>query len=307
MRSPRATRRRARPAVTQPPIAPFVVVTGLSGAGKSHAVRALEDLGYFCVDNLPVALISPFADLMLGRQVQARRAAVVVDVREGRELSRFPMLYRRLRRRFEGRIRLVFLEAADSAIQRRFSETRRPHPLAAGRSVAEGVREERRLLEPMRRLADQVIDTSALTVHELRRKILESTAGRSHASPLAVTFVSFGFRGGIPPEADLLFDVRFLPNPHFVTALRPKTGRHKGVAAYVLHSAAAERFLRLTTSLLRFLLPQYVAEGKAYLTIGIGCTGGRHRSVAIAEELARRLEDIDGVQLRVRHRDVGSV
>jgi len=284
-----------------------VVVTGLSGAGKSHAVRALEDLGYFCVDNLPVALISPFADLMLGRQVQARRAAVVVDVREGRELLRFPMLYRRLKRRFEGRIRLVFLEAADAAIQRRFSETRRPHPLAAGRSVAEGIREERRLLEPMRRLADQVIDTSALTVHELRRKILESTAGRGQASPLAVTFVSFGFRGGIPPEADLLFDVRFLPNPHFVTALRPKTGRHKGVAAYVLQSPAAERFLRLTTSLLRFLLPQYVAEGKAYLTIGIGCTGGRHRSVAIAEELARRLDAVDGVRLMVRHRDVGSV
>lgn len=287
--------------------APFIVVTGLSGAGKSHAVRALEDLGYFCVDNLPVALIAPFADLMLGRQVQARRAAVVVDVREGRQLARFPALYRRLKRRFEGRIRLVFLEATDAAIQRRFSETRRPHPLAAGRSVREGVREERGLLEPMRRLADQVIDTSGLTVHELRRKILETTAGRSQASPLAVTFVSFGFRGGIPPEADLLFDVRFLPNPHFVTALRPKTGRHKGVAAYVLESPAAGRFLRLTTNLLRFLLPQYVAEGKAYLTIGIGCTGGRHRSVAIAEELARRLDDVEGVQLRIRHRDVGTV
>jgi UPF0042 nucleotide-binding protein len=286
--------------------APFIVVTGLSGAGKSHAVRALEDLGYFCVDNLPVALIAPFADLMLGQEAGARRAAVVVDVREGRGLARFPATYRRLKRRFEGRIRLVFLEAADAAIQRRFSETRRPHPLAAGRSVAEGIREERRLLEPLRRLADQVLDTSALTVHELRRTILETTAGAEQASPLAVTVVSFGFRGGIPPEADLLFDVRFLPNPHFVTALRPKTGRHKGVAAYVLESRAATRFLRLTTDLLRFLLPQYVAEGKSYLTIGVGCTGGRHRSVTIAEELARRLAGIDGVKVRVRHRDVGA-
>ncbi len=303
--SPRG-RRKAEPA---PPAAgaPFVVVTGLSGAGKSHAVRALEDLGYFCVDNLPVALIPPFADLMLGGQVEARRAAVVVDVREGSGLTRFPSIYRRLKRRFEGRIRLVFLEASDAAIQRRFSETRRPHPLAAGRSVAEGVREERRLLEPMRRLADQVIDTSALNVHELRRKMLETTAGKGQPSPLAVSFVSFGFRGGIPLEADLLFDVRFLPNPHFVTALRPKTGRHKGVAAYVLESPEAARFLTLTTSLLRFLLPQYVAEGKAYLTIGIGCTGGRHRSVAIAEELARRLRDVDGVEIQTRHRDVGAV
>ncbi len=300
-------RRKTGAATRKSSAAPFVVVTGLSGAGKSHAVRALEDLGYFCVDNLPVALIPPFADLMLGRPVEARRAAVVVDVREGAGLTRFPALYRRLKRRFEGRIRLVFLEAADAAIQRRFSETRRPHPLAAGRSVAEGVREERRLLEPMRRLADQVIDTSALTVHELRRKMLETTTGKEQLSPVAVTFVSFGFRGGIPPEADLLFDVRFLPNPHFVTALRPKTGRHRGVATYVLKASAAARFLTLTTSLLRFLLPQYAAEGKAYLTIGIGCTGGRHRSVAIAEELARRLQDVDGVQIRVRHRDVAAV
>jgi UPF0042 nucleotide-binding protein len=298
------TRRRTPPARTDG--AQFIVVTGLSGAGKSHALRALEDLGYFCVDNLPVALIPPFADLMLGGQAGARRAAVVVDVREGRELSRLPATYRRLKRRFEGRIRLVFLEAADAAIQRRFSETRRPHPLAAGRSVAEGIRDERRLLEPMRRLADRVLDTTALTVHELRRTIVGTTGGAERASPLAVTFVSFGFRAGIPPEADLLFDVRFLPNPHFVAALRPKTGRHKGVAAYVLESRAAARFLTLTTNLLRFLLPQYVAEGKAYLTIAVGCTGGRHRSVAIAEELARRLTGIDAVHVRVRHRDVAT-
>jgi UPF0042 nucleotide-binding protein len=173
--------------------------------------------------------------------------------------------------------------------------------------VAEGIREERRRLDPMRRLADQVLDTSALNVHELRRKILETTGGVSQAAPLVVNMVSFGFRAGIPPDADLLFDVRFLPNPHFVASLRPKTGRHKGVRDYVLRTATARRFLRLTTDLLEFLLPQYVAEGKAYLTVGIGCTGGRHRSVAIAEALRRGLKDTPGVQVRVRHRDVGSV
>jgi UPF0042 nucleotide-binding protein len=296
---------RARPRPRQP--AAFIVVTGLSGAGKSHAVRALEDLGYFCVDNLPVALIPPFADLMLGRGGGARRAAVVVDVREGAELARFPALYRRLRRRFSGRIRLLFLEAADAAIQRRFSETRRPHPLAPRRSVAEGIREERRLLEPMRRLADQVVDTSALTVHELRRQFLETMGAAGKAAPLVVNLVTFGYRGGIPPEADLLFDVRFLPNPHFVAALQPKTGRHQGVARFVLRSPAARRFLALTTQLLKFLLPEYIEEGKAYLTIGIGCTGGRHRSVAIAEALARRLRRVPGIQVRVHHRDVGTV
>lgn len=302
------TKKRAAPAhtVVDDRNPPFVVVTGLSGAGKSHAVRALEDLGYFCVDNLPVALVPPFADLMLGGRGVSRRAAAVIDVREARELPRFPAIYRRLKRRFAGRIRLVFLEASDAAIQRRFSETRRPHPLAARRSVAEGIREERRLLEPMRRLADQVFDTSALTVHDLRRKILQATAGRGQPSPLVVNVISFGFRAGIPPDADLLFDVRFLPNPHFVTALRPKTGRHRGVAAYVLKSPEATRFLDLTTKLLSFLLPQYVAEGKTYLTVGVGCTGGRHRSVAIAEALARRLKDVDDVQIRVRHRDVQS-
>jgi len=285
--------------------APFIVVTGRSGAGKSQAIRALEDLGYFCVDNLPVALIPPFADLMLsGRGGASRRAAVVVDVREGRELTRFPAIYRRLKRRFAGRIRLVFLEASDAAIQRRFSETRRPHPLARNRSVAEGIQEERRLLLPMRRLANQVIDTSALNVHELRRQILESTGGAGRKTPLVVNVVSFGYRGGIPAEADLLFDVRFLPNPHFVESLRPRTGRHQVVARYVLRSAEGRRFMKLTTDLLKFLLPQYVAEGKAYLTIGIGCTGGRHRSVAIAEALAGRLKAVRGVQLRVRHRDV---
>jgi UPF0042 nucleotide-binding protein len=284
---------------------PFVVVTGLSGAGKSHAIRALEDLGYFCVDNLPIALMLTFADLTLAGHGDIQRAAVVVDVREGPELARFPVVYRRLKRRARRRVRLMFLEASDAALLRRFSETRRPHPLAAGRSVDEAIREERRLLAPMRRLADQILDTSALNVHELRRRILLSTGASETHAPLAVNLMSFGFRRGVPPDADVVFDVRFLPNPHFVSTLRPWSGRSARVSRYVLRAPGAKRFLRLTTTLLRFLLPQYVAEGKTYLTIAIGCTGGRHRSVAIAEALARRLARTRRVQLRVRHRDIG--
>ena len=282
----------------------FIVVTGLSGAGKSQAIRALEDLGYFCVDNLPIALIPTFADLTLGREGESRRAAVVVDVREGAGLSRFPIVYRRLKRRRELRAQLVFLESDDATLLRRFSETRRPHPLAPDRSAAEGLREERRRLAPIRRLADRIIDTGALSVHELRRRMLKFAGGVDSASPLTVNVTSFGFKRGVPSDADLLFDVRFLPNPHFVPSLRPLDGRQVRVARHVLRSATAAKFLRLTAALLLFLLPQYIAEGKSYLTVAIGCTGGRHRSVAIAEALARRLKRVKGIQLRVRHRDV---
>ena len=282
--------------------APFVVVSGLSGSGKSHALRALEDLGYFCVDNLPIALIPSFASLIL-KQRRHRRGAVVVDIRERDELARFPAEYRRLKRLYGRRVRLVFFEAADSAIVRRFSETRRPHPLEAVPSIAEGVANERRLLQPLRRLADQVVDTSHLTVHELRRRVMESTGGAHRAAPLRVNLISFGFRHGLPAEADTVFDVRFLPNPHFVTSLRPWTGRNARVARYVLKDVAAKRFLSQTTRLLGFLLPQYISEGKTYLTIAVGCTGGRHRSVAIAEALGKRLSRLKGVDVQIRHRD----
>jgi UPF0042 nucleotide-binding protein len=198
---------------------------------------------------------------------------------------------------------LLFLDAADTVLQRRFSETRRPHPLGARKSVAEGLTEERRLLAPIRKLADQVIDTSALTVHELRRRVREVTDVSAVPSPMVVTFMSFGFRRGVPADADLVFDVRFLPNPHFVPALRRWSGRNARVSAYVLRSKPAIRFIKLTIDLLRFLIPQYIAEGKAYLTIAIGCTGGRHRSVALAEAFARRLGSAKGTDVRVRHRD----
>jgi RNase adapter protein RapZ len=282
----------------------FVVVTGLSGAGKSQTIRALEDLGYFCVDNLPVALIPTFADLVLQGRGETRRAAVVVDIREGAGLRQFPQVYRALKRRYGRTVRLVFLEANDESLIRRFSETRRPHPLGTDRSVAEGVREERQRLLAMRRLADRVLDTSALTVHELRRSILETMGGQTVTAPLAVSILSFGFRRGVPADADLVFDVRFLPNPHFIPSLRKWSGRHARVSRYVLRSPAAKKFLSLTETLLRFLLPQYIAEGKSYLTVAIGCTGGRHRSVALAEALGRRLRRTKGIELRVRHRDV---
>lgn len=287
--------------------ATFLIVTGFSGAGKSHAIRALEDLGYFCVDNLPISLLPTFADLMLNAGGTARRAAVVIDVREGQALSRFPALYRKLRRDAGPRIGLLFLDASDNALLRRFSETRRPHPLAAGKSLSEGLKEERRLLVPIRKLADQVLDTTTLTVHELRRRVREVTDTSTPAAPLVVTLMSFGFRRGVPVDADLMFDVRFLPNPHFVTALRRWSGRNTRVSSYVLKSRPAIEFMKLTTDLLRFLIPQYIAEGKAYLTIAIGCTGGRHRSVALAEAFAQKLKSVKGIDLRVRHRDVQDV
>jgi UPF0042 nucleotide-binding protein len=279
----------------------------MSGAGKSQAIRALEDLGYFCVDNLPVVLIPTFADLILQGRGDARRAGVVVDIREGPALARFPSVYRSLKRRYGRRIRLLFLEANDEILVRRFSETRRPHPLGTALSVPEGVQEERQRLVALRRLADRVIDTSLLTVHELRRSILESMSGRSVSAPLAVTILSFGFRRGLPSDADLVFDVRFLPNPHFVPGLRRWSGRHARVSRYVLRAPAARRFLTLTSTLLRFLLPHYITEGKSYLTVAIGCTGGRHRSVALAEALGVRLRRTRGIRLTVRHRDVAEV
>ena len=299
-----STRRRKRRIGPGKRAASFVVVSGLSGAGKSHALRALEDLGYFCVDNLPVALIPAFANLVLKERRHAR-GAVVVDVREGEGLARFPGEFSRLKAAHGRRVRLVFLEANDTVLLRRFSETRRPHPIYTAPSVGEGIANERRLLQPLRRLAEQVVDTSRLTVHELRRRILESTGGSHRAAPLRVNVTSFGFRHGIPTEADMVYDVRFLPNPHFVTALRPWTGRHVRVARYVLGSTVARTFLALTEKQLKFLLPQYVREGKTYLTVAIGCTGGRHRSVAIAEEFGRRLKRVRGVDVQVRHRDVG--
>ena len=282
----------------------FVVLTGLSGAGKSQAIRALEDLGYFCVDNLPVALLPMLAELTLRAGNEIARAAVVVDVREGKMLEEVPRVFRRLKTMRNLHPVLIFLDASDEVLVRRFSETRRPHPLAPNRSALEGIHEERERMKPLRRLAEHIVDTSKMTVHELRHAFRNVEGGRSPGSQLVVTVLSFGFKHGIPVDSDLLFDVRFLPNPHFIPKLRPQTGRDREVRSFLEKSDATHQFLEHTLNLLRFLIPQYVAEGKSYLTIGIGCTGGRHRSVMIAEAIKKGLAGLKGVQPRVRHRDI---
>jgi RNase adapter protein RapZ len=297
-----SARRAARTAVTSR----FVVLTGLSGSGKSQAIRALEDLGYFCVDNLPVSLLPMLAELTLRAGTEISRAAVVVDVREGKMLKEFPSIYRKLKARKNLNPVLIFLEAAEPTLVRRFSETRRPHPLSPDRSAIEGIHEEREAMLQIRKLADHVVDTSEMTVHELRHTFTSVAAGRSPGSQLVVTVLSFGFKHGIPVDSDLLFDVRFLPNPHFVPELRPHTGRDPEVVKYLDRSTATHEFLEHTLNLLKFLVPQYVHEGKSYLTIGIGCTGGRHRSVAISEALKKGLSGIPGVRVRVKHRDIAN-
>jgi UPF0042 nucleotide-binding protein len=297
-----AARRAARTAVTSR----FVVLTGLSGSGKSQAIRALEDLGYFCVDNLPVTLLPMLAELTLRAGTEISRAAVVVDVREGKMLKEFPRVYKSLKKRKGLNPALIFLEAAEPTLVRRFSETRRPHPLAPDRSAIEGIHEEREAMQAIRKLADHVIDTSEMTVHELRHVFTGVAAGSTPGSQLVVTILSFGFKHGIPVDSDLLFDVRFLPNPHFVPALRQYSGRDQEVVRYLDRSSATHEFLDHTLNLLKFLIPQYAHEGKTYLTIGIGCTGGRHRSVAIAEALRKGLAGIPGVRLRVKHRDIAN-
>ena len=279
--------------------AKLVVLTGLSGAGKSEAVRALEDLGYFCVDNLPTSLIATFAADLSTRR---RRAAIVVDMRDPNFLKRFPAAWRGLQRRKTLGAVLIFLEASDAALVRRFSENRRPHPVAPDRSVLEGILEERERLASIKTTADKVFDTSDLTVHELRHAFMDLS--RASDQRLVVTLASFGYKHGIPLEADLLFDVRFLPNPYFVPELRPLTGKDRGVQDYIADVEGTEGFLERITELLRFLIPRYAREGKSYLTVAIGCTGGRHRSVAMVEWLRRRLARLDGARLRVRHRDV---
>jgi RNase adapter protein RapZ len=295
-----ADRKRAR--ASEP--ARFIVVTGLSGAGKSQAIRALEDLGYYCVDNLPVALLPFMADFARQPGTEPPRIAVVVDIREPRFTSDFPRVFKELRRARDLAPVLIFLEASHAELVRRFSETRRPHPLAPDRPVTDGLAEERGSLRPIRAMADQVIDTSSMNVHELRQAFLQFVSGKRQASKLVLTFLSFGFPYGVPAEADLMFDVRFLKNPHWVPTLRPQTGRDRAVQNYMRRQPATAEFQKKLTTFLRFLVPQYVEEGKAYLTVAIGCTGGRHRSVFMAEYLKREFAGMTGVTSRVRHREL---
>jgi UPF0042 nucleotide-binding protein len=281
----------------------FIILTGLSGAGKSHAIRALEDLGYFSVDNLPTALIPTLAEMATRDDTGIDKVAIVVDVREQKFLRDFPRIFRRLRTMPGIEPTLIFLEANQQTLVRRFSETRRPHPLAADRSVTEGIREERTKLNAIRSMADMILDTSNLTVHELRDVFMRMSRGKRQRNEMVVNLVSFGYKHGVPVDADLVFDVRCLPNPHFVDRLRRLTGRDKAVVQYMRRHASTKEFLDKLASFLKFALPQYVEEGKSYLTIAIGCTGGQHRSVMMAESLKKSLGTVKNVRLRVKHRD----
>jgi len=279
----------------------FVVVTGLSGSGKSYVERCFEDLGYYCVDNLPLALVEPLLTELLSGDDPAPRICVVLDVRNPDFAAKFPDAYGRIRARVPG-AHLLFLDASEDALIRRFSETRRPHPLARGESLLEALRRERELLRDVRALADIVVDTSSLTVHELRSYIGRTFKTDPEAPGLLVSLVSFGYKFGIPYDVDLLFDVRFLANPHFVPELKPKTGQDPAVAAYIERDPETGPFLDRLLDFLRYLLPRYEKENKSYLAVGVGCTGGRHRSVYVVDRLAEALRS-GGSAVRVRHRD----
>jgi len=281
----------------------FVILTGLSGAGKTQAIRALEDLGYFCVDNLPSTLIPTMAELASRADTGLEKVAIVADVRESGFLKQFPRVFKRLQSMPGLNLRLIFLEASPSTLVRRFSETRRPHPLAPDRSVAEGIKEERAKMSTVRGMADLILDTSNLTVHELRDIFMRMSRDEGGRAAMVVNLVSFGYKHGVPTDADLVFDVRFLPNPHFVDTLRPLTGRDQAVVRYMRRHASTREFIERLTSFLTYVLPQYVQEGKSYLTVAVGCTGGRHRSVMLADALKRSLAGVRGITVRVKHRD----
>jgi UPF0042 nucleotide-binding protein len=278
----------------------LVILTGMSGSGKASALKSFEDLGYHSVDNLPLELIPRFAELVR-QSAEIERAALVVDVREGMRLDRFPSILKKVRKTLPTRV--VFLEASDDALVRRFSETRRPHPMGRTKTVVHNIREERKRLDQIRNVADVVIDTSKFNVHELRAHITAQFERDASDRKLTITTTSFGFKNGVPAEADLVFDVRFLPNPHFVPEFRKLTGRHPKVAKYVRQFPQTQEFLDKTTDLLKFLLPHYVEEGKSYLTVAFGCTGGQHRSVFIAEEMKKRLA-AEGHRVKATHRDM---
>jgi RNase adapter protein RapZ len=278
----------------------LVIITGLSGSGKGSVLKTLEDLGYYSVDNLPVDLIPKFAELTRDHR-KISGAALVVDVREGAGLKRFPQVYANIREAVK--TRLVFLEADEESIVRRFSETRRPHPLGAGKSISRSIRLERVELAPIRAMADLVINTSRFTVHELRHFIDERFGADGGASKILISVASFGYRNGLPNESDLVFDVRFLPNPNYIPRFKHLTGKNANVAQYIRSFPQTTEFIQRISDLLIYLLPHYIREGKSYLTIAFGCTGGQHRSVMIAEEIRKKLQE-GGFKAKINHRDI---
>jgi UPF0042 nucleotide-binding protein len=282
------------------PAKELVIVTGISGSGKASALKAFEDLGFHAVDNLPLELLPDFARL-IDKSVEIQRAAIVVDVREGPTLDRLPEILKGVKILLPTRV--VFLDAQDAALVRRYSETRRPHPLGKMETVSRSIVEERQLLDPIRNVADTLIDTSDFNVHELRANIQDRFGHEGEVRQLLVSCLSFGFKNGVPLDADLVFDVRFLPNPHFVPEFRKLTGLDKGVADYVRGFPQTREFLCRVTDLMLYLLPHYIQEGKSYLTVAFGCTGGQHRSVMMAEDIAQELKN-SGYHVKALHRDM---
>ncbi len=305
--SPAAKRKSGRsrtPVRRKPAVAPtkrrkeLVIITGMSGSGKNSVLNAFEDLGFYCVDNLPVELIPRFAELSINSEID--RTAIVVDIREGRQLTKLPRILKQLHATVNAKV--IFLEASDEVLIRRFSETRRPHPLGKSDTVPNALAAERQRLAEIRNLADVIIDTSRFNVHQLRAHAIKQFRRKESDTAIAVSCVSFGYKLGVPQDCDLLFDVRFLPNPHFIPKLRPFTGRDARVVKYVSSFPQTGEFIQRISDLLIYLLPHYVAEGKSYLTIGFGCTGGRHRSVMIAEAVKKRLAKAK-YNVSVTHRD----
>ena len=282
------------------PHSELVIITGMSGAGKGSVLKAFEDLGYYCVDNLPVELIPRFAELSK-QSAEIERAALVADIREGAQLEKLPGILKSLKEQLPTTV--LFMESSDESLVRRFSETRRPHPLGLSAPVRTAIIAERRALLPIRKIADVVIDTSRFNVHELRAHVLEKFQRGSKGKDILISCISFGYRNGVPADVDLAFDVRFLPNPHFVPEFRPLTGRDPRVARYIRSFPQSQEFINRISKLLIYLLPHYIAEGKSYLTIGFGCTGGQHRSVMIAEDVRKRLAAA-GYRVKVNHRDM---
>jgi len=280
----------------------LVVVTGMSGSGKGTALKAFEDLGFFCIDNLPVPLIPKFIEGIHVSGGEVERAALVVDIRAGERLGEVVKILEELRH-FEFHLFVLYLEAVDRVLVRRFSETRRPHPLAGELSLLDAIKKERRRLRHIRELADVAIDTSEYSIHQVKALVMERFRSHPRSATLNLNLVSFGYKHGIPLEADLLFDVRFLPNPHFVTGLRALTGKHPKIVKYLRSFDETKEFVAKVNDFLAYLIPFYIREGKSYLTVGIGCTGGRHRSVFVAEELGR-LWKTKQVAIRIRHKDI---
>jgi UPF0042 nucleotide-binding protein len=280
--------------------ADMVVITGMSGSGKQTAMKAFEDLGFVAVDNLPLALVPKFAELTQDAKSK-RRSVLTVDIREGLSLKQFPKIFRDLKKQFN--IKMLYLDADDEVLRRRFSETRRPHPLGQDMTVLNSLRDERAQLRPLRPLADLVIDTGKLNVHELRALISANFQTKEQGDKIVVYVNSFGFRHGVPADSDLVFDVRFLPNPNYIPEFKKLTGKHPSVARYIRSFPQTTEFINRIADLLIYLLPHYIREGKSYLTISFGCTGGHHRSVMIASEIHKRLKKA-GYQVKEQHRDV---